>query len=49
MTLYDINTILVLKAHCKQSLTVCNTFQLQSNVDFGHVMRHKYVILSILE
>ncbi len=47
MTLYDINTILILKAHCKQPLTVCNTFQLQSNV--GHVMRHKYVILSILE
>ncbi len=30
-------------------LSVCNNFWLRSNVDFGQMMRKKYVISNILE
>ncbi len=48
MTLNEINTTLLLECHY-QLLSVCNNFWLRSNVDFGQMLRQKYVISNILE
>ncbi len=48
MTINEINTTLLLECH-DQSLSVCNNFWLRSNVDFGQMMRQKYVVSNILE
>ncbi len=46
-----INEITTLLLECLyQSLSsVCNNFWLRSNVDFGQIMRKKYVIMNIIE
>ncbi len=49
MTINAINTTLLLKCHYQSLLSVCNNFWLRSNVDFGQMMRKKYVISNILE
>ncbi len=48
MTLNEINTTLLLECHSQSLLSVCNHFWLRSNVDFGQMMRKKYV-MKILE
>ncbi len=48
MTVNEINTTLLLECHY-QSLSVCNNFWLRSNVDFGQMMRQKYVVSNILQ
>ncbi len=48
MTNNEINTTL-LECHYQSLLSVCNNFWLRSNVDFGQMMRQKYVISNILE
>ncbi len=48
MTINEINTTL-LECHYQSLLSVCNNFWLRSNVDFGQMMRQKYVINIILE
>ncbi len=49
MTVNEINTTLLLECHSQSLLCVCNNFWLWSNVDFGQMMRKKYVISNILE
>ncbi len=44
-----INTTLLLECHYQSLLSVCNNFWLRSNVDFGQMMRQKYVVSNILE
>ncbi len=43
-----INTTLLLECH-QSLLSVCNNFWLRYNVDFGQMMRKKYVIMNIIE
>ncbi len=43
-----INTTL-LECHYQSLLSVCNNFWLRSNVDFGQMVRQKYVVNNILE
>ncbi len=47
MTVNEINTTLLLECHYQSLLSVCNNFWLRSNVDFGQMMRKKYVISNI--
>ncbi len=47
MTINEINTTLLLEYHYLSLLSVCNNFWLRSNVDFGQMMRQKYVISNI--
>ncbi len=49
MTINEINTTLLLECHYQSLLSICNNFWLRSNVDFGQMMRQKYVISNILE
>ncbi len=56
MTINETNTTLLLECHYQSlsvcnnlSLSVCNNFWLWSNVDFGQMMRQKYVISNIEE
>ncbi len=49
MTINEINTTLLLKRHYKSPLSVCNNFWLRSKVDFGQMMRQKFIVSSILE
>ncbi len=49
MTVNEMNTTLLLERHYQSLLSVCNNFWLRSNVDFGQMMRQKYVISNILE
>ncbi len=49
MTINEINTTLLLECLYQSLLSVCNNFWLWSNVDFGQMMRKKYVIMNILE
>ncbi len=49
MTINEINTTLLLECHYQSLLSVCNNFWLWSNVDFGQMMRQKYVVSNILE
>ncbi len=48
-TINEINTIILLECHYQSLLSVCNNFWLRSNVDFGQMMRKKYVIMNFLE
>ncbi len=48
MTINENNTLL-LECHYQSLLSVCNNFWLWSDVDFGQMMRKKYVIMNILE
>ncbi len=45
----EINTTLLPECHYQSLLSVCNNFWLRSNVDFGQMMRQKYVISNIIE
>ncbi len=49
MTVNEINTTLLLECHYQSLLSVCNNFWLRSSVDFGQMMRQKYVVNIILE
>ncbi len=49
MTINEINTTLLLECPYQSLLSVCNNFWLRSNVDFGQMMRQKYVVSNILE
>ncbi len=49
MIINEINTTLLLECHYQSLLSVCNNFWLWSNVDFGEMMRQKYVVSNILE
>ncbi len=49
MTINEINTTLLLECHYQSLLSVCKNFWLQPNVDFGQMMRQKYVFSNILE
>ncbi len=49
MTINEINTTLLLECHFQSLLSVCNNFWLRFNVDFGQIMRQKYVVSNILE
>ncbi len=49
MTINEINTTLLLECHYQSLLSVCNNFWLRSSVEFGQMMRQKYVISYILE
>ncbi len=49
MTINEINTTLLLECHYQSLLSVCNNFWLRSDVDFGQMMRQKYVISNIHE
>ncbi len=49
MTINEINTTLLLECHYQSLLSVCNNFWLRSDVDFGQMMRQKYVVSNILE
>ncbi len=48
MTINEINTTL-LECHYQSLLIVYNNFWLWSNVDFGQMMRQKYVVSNILQ
>ncbi len=41
MTVNDINTTLLLECHYQSLLSVCNNFWLQSNVDFGQMVKRR--------
>ncbi len=43
MTINEINTTLLLECHYQSLLSDYNNFWLWSNVDFGQMMRQKYV------
>ncbi len=47
MKIYEINTTFLLEWHYQSLLSVCNNFCLRSNVDFGQMMRQKYVVSNI--
>ncbi len=47
MTVNEINTTLLLECHDQSLLSVYNNFWLWSNVDFGQMMRQKYVFSNI--
>ncbi len=49
MIINEINTTLLLECHYQSLLSVCNNFWLRFNVDFGQMMRQKYVVNNILE
>ncbi len=49
LTINEINTTLQLECHYQSLLSVCNNFWLRSSVDFGQMMRQKYVVSNILE
>ncbi len=49
MIINEINTTLLLECHYQSLLSVCNNFWLRSDVDFGQMMRKKYVVNIILE
>ncbi len=39
----------LIECHYQSLLSVCNNFWLRSNVDFGQMMRQKYVVSNILQ
>ncbi len=49
MTINEINATLLLECHYQSLLSVCNNFWLRFNVDFGQMMRQKYVVSNILQ
>ncbi len=49
MTVNEINTTLLLECLYQSLLSVCNNFWLRSKVDFGQMMRQKYVFSNILD
>ncbi len=49
MTINEMNTTLLLECHYQSLFSVCNNFWLRSNVNFGQMMRQKYVVSNILE
>ncbi len=49
MTINGINTTFLLEYHYQLPLSVCNHFWLRSNVNFGQMMREKYVVSNIQE
>ncbi len=49
MTINEINITLLLECHYQSLLSVYNNFWLRSDVDFGQMMRKKYVVSNILE
>ncbi len=49
MTINEINTTPLLECYYQSLLSVCNNFWLRSNVDFGQMMRQKYVVSNILD
>ncbi len=49
MTINETSATFLLECHYQSLLSVCNNFWLRSNVDFGQMMRKKYVISNILE
>ncbi len=48
MIINEINTTLLLECHYQSLLSVCNNFWLRPSVDFGQMVRQKYVISNIL-
>ncbi len=48
VTIYEINSTLLLRTHLKPQLSVCNKFLLRSHVEFGRLLLLKYVIYSLL-
>ncbi len=49
MTINEINSTLLLECHYQSLSSVFNNFWLWSYVDFGQMMRKKYVFMNILE
>ncbi len=49
MTINEINTTLLLECHNQSLLSVYNNFWLRSDLDFGQLMRQKYVVSNILQ
>ncbi len=49
MTINEINITLLLECHYQSLLSVYNNFWLRSDVDFGQMMRKKYVVSNIQE
>ncbi len=49
MRINEINTTLLLECHYQSLLSVCNNFWSRSSVDFGQMMRQKYVVSNILQ
>ncbi len=47
MTINEMNTTLLLECHDQSLLSVCNHFWLRSDVDFGQIMKQKYVVSNI--
>ncbi len=48
MIINEMNTTL-LECHDQSLLSVCNNFRQWFNVDFGQIMKQKYVVSNILE
>ncbi len=44
MTVNENNKTLLLKRCYQSPVSVCNNFWLRSNVDFGQMMRQKYIV-----
>ncbi len=49
MTINEISATFLLECHYQSLLSVCNNFWLRSSVDFGQMMRQKYVFSNILD
>ncbi len=49
LTINEINTTLLLECHYQSLLSVYNNFWLRSDVNFGQMMRQKYVVSNILQ
>ncbi len=47
MTINEINTTLLLECHYQSLLSVYSNLWLWTNVDFGQMMRQKYVVSNI--
>ncbi len=48
-TINEVNASLLLQRHYQSLLSVCNNVWLRFNVDFGQMMRQKYVVINIVE
>ncbi len=49
ITINEVNASLLLQCHYQSLLSVCNNVWLRFNVDFGQMMRQKYVVSNIVE
>ncbi len=47
MTINEISATFILECHYQSLLSYCNNFWLRPNVDFGQMMRQKYVVSNI--